>query len=347
MLWNEAARTQSHGVLPAAGSKPNLSVSFHNFWRDFDPPSSFFFKALSQRFNIRVEKAGRDLQISSVFGLSPLPQIPGVRPLRVWWTGEVQDPRGTIFDLHFGFHPMSILGTRWQRYPFWISYIDWWDQTSPCSVTRILGPRALTPRPHFCSFIYSNVPSIRTEFFHRLNETRPVESLGRYLNNRGRRLEGRRDLIDALARSRFNIAFENQISPGYVTEKLVNPLMAGAIPIYWGAKEALTDFNPSAFIYAADFANLDDLVRHVLKVADSKDAMTELATAPAFRDNRIPYEFTPDCFVDRIEEALSRDLDAVVPERWNLAAFVSARYPGPARPWRTIKRRLKRLLRPV
>ncbi len=347
MLRNEAGHAPAHGILPATRSKPGLSVSFHNFHRIFDSANSFFVKALSQRFDVRIDKAGRDLQISSVYGLSPLPQIPGVRPLRVWWTAEAQDPRGTIFDLHFGFQPSSILGPRWQRYPLWITFIEWWDQTSPHSVTRMLGPRMLTPRPHFCSFIYSNNPSIRTEFFHRLNESRPVESLGRYLNNRGKRLEGRRDLTNALARSRFNIAFENQISPGYVTEKLVDPLMAGAIPIYWGAREALTDFNPSAFIYAADFPSLDDLVRHVLKVADSKDAVTELATAPAFRDNRIPYELTPDCFVDSVEEALSHDLNAAVPERWNLAAFVSARHPGRTRPWRTIKRRVKRLLSPV
>src|SRR5262249_20768713 len=145
------------------------------------------------------EKKGRDLQISDVFGSSPLPQIPGIRPLRVWCTTEAHDPRGTIFDLYFGFQATSILDNRWYRYPLWIRDIDWWDQNSPFSVMRILGPRTLTPRPHFCSFICSNNPSIRTEFFYRLNENRPVESLGRYLNNRGKRPDGRHGLINAIA----------------------------------------------------------------------------------------------------------------------------------------------------
>jgi hypothetical protein len=306
-------------------AKPCLSVSFHNFYRIFDPASSFIVRALSSRYDVRIEPVGRDVQFSNVFGTNPLPQIPGVRPLRVWWTTEAQDPHGTIFDLHFGFQPTSLLGRRWTRFPFWISIIDWWNPASSMAVQRILGPRSLTKRPHFCSFVYSNNPSIRTEFFLRLNEKRPVESLGRYLNNRGRRLDGREALLTALGQSRFNIAFENRVSPGYITEKLVDPLMVGAIPIYWGASEAKSDFNPAAFIYANDFPNFDDLMRHVLRLADSEDACAEIASAPAFPDNRIPYEHTPDFFVGRIEEALTGDPTAYVPDRWNIGALIAAR----------------------
>jgi hypothetical protein len=84
-------------------------------------------------------------------------------------------------------------------------------------------------------------------------------------------------------------------------------------------------FNPAAFIYANDFPNLDDLVRHVLRLAESEDALAEIAAAPAFRDNQIAYEHTPDFFLDRIDEALSGDATAYVPERWNMSAFVAAR----------------------
>jgi alpha(1,3/1,4) fucosyltransferase len=308
-------------------ARPSLSVSFHNFYKIFEPKSSFIVRALSTRYELRIEPAGRDLQFSNVFGREPLPVIPGVRPLRIWWTSEPQDPHGTIFDLHFGFQPKTVLGRRWIRFPLWIIFIDWWDPSATNAVARIFGPRGLTARPHFCSFIYTNTPSIRTEFFLRLNERRPVESLGGYMNNRGRRLDGREALLAAIGESRFNIAFENRVMPGYVTEKLVDPLMMGAIPIYWGAREATSDFNPASFIYANDFDNLDDLVAHVLRLADSEDALAEIAAAPAFRDNRIAPEHTPDFFVDKIAEALSGDPTAYVPERWNMSAALAAGRP--------------------
>jgi hypothetical protein len=176
---DRAAKAVSDRVEGAASGsgKPRLSVSFHNFHKVFRADGSFFQKALSARYDVKIEKIGRDLQISSVYGMEPLPQIVGVRPLRVWWTAEAQDPRATIFDLHFGFRPTPILGTRWYRYPLWILFIDWWDRQSPWSVHRILGPRGPSSRSRFCNFIYSNNPSIRTEFFLRLNERRPVDSL--------------------------------------------------------------------------------------------------------------------------------------------------------------------------
>lgn len=298
-------------------SKPPLSVSFHNFWRGFVAEGSFFARALAQSFNVEIVNAGNDLQISSVYGARPLPAISTGRPLRVWWTGEVEDPRAQIFDLYFGFRPQtSILGKRWFRYPLWITYIDWWDPTSVYHIDRLVGPRRMTERKRFCNFVYSNETSIRAEFFLWLNEARPVGSYGRVLNKSGNRVEGRQGKMAILADSTFTIAFENQFASGYVTEKLVEPLLAGSIPIYWGAAEAKTDFNPDAFVYAEDFASMQDLVRYVLRLADSSDALTALASAPPLIDGRIPYEHTPEFFVDRVSEALSGPPQPTMADRW-------------------------------
>ncbi len=103
----------------------------------------------------------------------------------------------------------------------------------------------------------------------------------------------------------FTVAFENQTALGYVTEKLLEPLQAGSIPIYWGAAEAKSDFNPEAFIFADDFESFDDLANHVLRIADSRAAVAALTAAPAFRGNEIPYHHRPEYFADRIRDALS------------------------------------------
>ena len=290
-------------------SKPTLSISFHNFWRGFDAKNSFFARALGAEFHVNVDKVGRDVQISSVMGTEPLPLPPsGTRPLRVWFTGEAREPQGQLFDLFFGFRAKTpLLGGRWHRFPLWITYLDWWDPASPFHFGKLLAPnRGEGIRPRFCNFIYSAPAAIRSEFFVRLNEVRPVDSFGRLLNNQGgHRPRGRLGKMKVLSESTFTIAFENQVAPGYVTEKLVEPLLAGSIPIYWGAPEAKADFNADAFIFAGDFATFDELVVHVIDLASSPDAIRTLTAVPAFRDGHIPYEHRPEFFVDVIRSALS------------------------------------------
>lgn len=322
-------------------SKPPLSVSFHNFWGEFRPATSFFVRALRQSLDVSVVDVGRDLQISSVFGRETLPpNKAGTRPLRVWWTGEARDPQFQFHDLYFGFRRRTgALGNRWHRFPLWVIDIDWWNPASAHYVGRLKGPRSFQARPRFCNFIYSKPASIRAEFFLRLDEARHVDSLGRVFNNNGGGApSGREGKMRALADYTFTIAFENQLSPGYVTEKLLEPLLANSIPIYWGAPEARTDFNPEAFIFAEDFDGFDDLAAHVVRLADSRDALAALAGASPLPAGGIAYEHTPDFFVDRITEALSGAAAPLLPDR-----YVSINVPQHEKLGRRLERKVRRM----
>eukprot|EP01065_Artemidia_motanka_P039751 TRINITY_DN4896_c1_g2_i3.p1 TRINITY_DN4896_c1_g2~~TRINITY_DN4896_c1_g2_i3.p1 ORF type:complete len:305 (+),score=83.92 TRINITY_DN4896_c1_g2_i3:637-1551(+) len=64
----------------------------------------------------------------------------------------------------------------------------------------------------------------------------------------------------------MNLCFENAELPDYVTEKIVNSFLAGAIPVYWGTADVRRYFNERAFIFAHDFVSLDDLAAHVARV---------------------------------------------------------------------------------
>jgi len=326
-------------------AKPELSVSFHCGWPELATEGSFYVRALRRRFNVRIESVGRDLQIFSTFGAPKFATVPGCRPLRVWITGEAQEPRGAIFDLHFAFAPTSLLGDRWHRLPLWIAYLDFDAGPERAnSVRRLLGPRPALARPKFCNFIYSSPMSLRAEFYFRLNARRPVDSLGTLMAGPGGRVA---DKLAALVEYRQTIAFENVHMPGYVTEKLVEPLLAGSIPIYWGADEARSDFNSEAFVFARDFGTIEALVDHVVKLDDSRDAWAEMAAAPAFPGNRLRPEHTPDYFADRIADALGSRLSAPVctldQERFVLSAQACSGSPAPTAVWH----RLGRLLRCV
>ncbi len=56
---------------------------------------------------------------------------------------------------------------------------------------------------------------------------------------------------------------ENSVQDGYVTEKIMEAFASGSIPIYYGAKEVLLDFNFEAFIFCESDDSLDDLAKCV------------------------------------------------------------------------------------
>lgn len=53
---------------------------------------------------------------------------------------------------------------------------------------------------------------------------------------------------DFLAAYKFTIAFENSRAPGYYTEKILDPMLAGSIPVYWGDPGIASHFNPRSFL---------------------------------------------------------------------------------------------------
>jgi len=55
--------------------------------------------------------------------------------------------------------------------------------------------------------------------------------------------------VDVYTAYKFVVTFENTLVPGYVTEKVMNAMLAGAIPIYWGGYEPVLGLNPRRFIH--------------------------------------------------------------------------------------------------
>ena len=70
---------------------------------------------------------------------------------------------------------------------------------------------------------------------------------------------------------RFMLCMENSKLPGYVTEKIVNAFLSGAVPIYWGTEEIFNLFNKDAFIYY-DPKNPQPAIDRILYVIRARSA---------------------------------------------------------------------------
>lgn len=87
--------------------------------------------------------------------------------------------------------------------------------------------------------------------------------------------------IKFLTKYKFNIAFENSNSPGYVTEKLSDSFKANTVPIYWGSKGS--DLPKDAMIYANDYPSLESLVERIIEVDNNDDEYIKILSANPLR----------------------------------------------------------------
>lgn len=51
----------------------------------------------------------------------------------------------------------------------------------------------------------------------------------------------------------FSVTFENAVYDKYYTEKITDCFATGTIPIYWGTRKVIEDFNPEGIIFYDDF----------------------------------------------------------------------------------------------
>lgn len=78
------------------------------------------------------------------------------------------------------------------------------------------------------------------------------------------------DKLATMANYKFALCFENIEFPGYVTEKIIDCLVAGVVPIYWGAPDIRDFISESCFIDARKFSSLDMLEAHLGKISESE-----------------------------------------------------------------------------
>jgi len=268
-----------------------LRIAFSDFVAGSNPADWECIRIISGQRPVEIAEFGNaDLLFYSDFGERHW----SFDGLKIYVTGENMLPDFNECDLAFTPHE-SVSDPRSIRLPYYAQVLRGLG-----SLIRPTGfdARELLAREKFCSFVVSNPRGPeRNKFFRRLNRAKHVDSAGRHFNNTGQRV---RDKQSFLLDYRMNLAFENTRSEGYITEKLVEPLLAGCIPIYWGAPDVARDFNPGCMINVTDFADFDSAIEHILAVDANPEARLAILNAPVFRDNVEPACMAPSYMTDPI-----------------------------------------------
>lgn len=156
----------------------------------------------------------------------------------------------------------------------------------------------------FCVFAYSNCDvtmdgvEMRRQLYEKLNTAsgNRVDNLGKCYNTAFIRKKSH--YIDNKTMFRpykFVISAENNKIPGYNTEKLVNPILAHSIPIYYGSLDIMDEhINRRRVICVEDFDSIDECVEYVMKVDGNDELFHRIINEPFFCNNEIPDAITLD-----------------------------------------------------
>ena len=285
---------------------PTIRLQFAGFWDGFDPRDNFFTRLLGRRYRLEISD-DPEFVIFAYVGKRRR-DYRRWNCVRIFYTGENIQPDWSACDWAFSFehtpHPRHF------RLPHWPFYVD---------PTKLVKPADYDPervragKNRFCAFVVSNpLCRMRNAFFQKLSRYKPVDSGGKVFNTLGYRVGDKQAFLRDY---KFTIAFENESHPGYTTEKIVEPMLADSIPIYWGDPLVGRDFDSRSFLSAHDSSSLDDLVDRVVEVDRNPTLHAELLARPWYRDNRVPACADAGTILEQFSRIFSTPVEPVARRR--------------------------------
>jgi hypothetical protein len=109
------------------------------------------------------------------------------------------------------------------------------------------------PKKDICAIISNDNPQLyRNEFINKLeNAGFHIDMAGKYKNNIGYLIAGDYtsiNLINFMKEYKIVLSLENSQLDDYITEKIINPIRAGTIPLYYGSNHINEYINQERFI---------------------------------------------------------------------------------------------------
>ena len=155
-------------------------------------------------------------------------------------------------------------------------------------------------RRDHCAFMYGASCAHRNKMFEELRATPGgsvlFQSLGAQCNPNPRpstRLvynatETYNDIaVKTYLTFRFVLAIENAWVDGYFTEKVINPMAAGAVPVYWGHPSIFEYINKKRVIYIPDYKSMVELASVLATMSAAEWA--EIVAQPWYTARGEPY----------------------------------------------------------
>jgi hypothetical protein len=277
-----------------------VKVRFDWFWADFNEKDNFFVDLLKEfGHNVEVTSSAKesvDLEIISVFAPARLnfvekinryrsKKIVGSRDVgevynifdypterkssrRIWFTGEnIRPPVSPNYDGFLSFDQDTYKGINAYT-PLWLLDTGILKPTfSPnlgkiVQVSDLLTERRIrTEKPKFACAFVGNAHPVRIRALQEMAEIGGIDLYGPAF---GKSVKNKFEIAKEY---KFQFCFENDLYPGYVTEKLINAYLCDNVPLYWGDLGKGDTFNRKAFLNLADYDGIETFSQYISEIS--------------------------------------------------------------------------------
>tara|TARA_A100001201_G_C4082595_1_gene199440 strand:- start:33 stop:890 length:858 start_codon:yes stop_codon:yes gene_type:complete len=284
-----------------------MKITFSDFWqypKAFDPNNNFFIHIIRDLFEDVevVEPEDADVMFFSLFG-NENGRYKDCK--KIFFTGENVRPNFKRCDYSLTFDADEHEGKNF-RLPLWYLYIDWFEVNSYDNPDWLIPESYLyndneftqRKKDKFCSIVYGKQIESRINAIQNISSNyKQVDVFGK-ANPNYYLPDGEKYKLDLISNYKFSLCYENSVTPGYHTEKLLHGKVAGNIPIYYGDKSIGEDFNPDCFINAVDMSD-EELIQKIIELDQSDNLYNKMAKEPIF---------TEKVFLDNIKDFLFKSL---------------------------------------
>jgi hypothetical protein len=255
--------------------KPSLKINFAHFWPHFNKEDNIFTNLLRKHFDVKIDALPDLLIFTNDYAGTREYLNYTCHKLFVGLENERTDFYACDFAIDFDYlnNPNHL------RLPLWAL----WDLTA-LSKPKNFGINDIQYRKDCCMVVSNGNAKERIKFFQKLSKYIHIDSGGKYLNNVCVPVK---DKMEFIKNYKFVISFENSSRAGYSTEKLVEPMLANTIPIYWGDTTIGEDFNTDSFINIHDYASEEDAIQDILSLVQNNESYIEMLNRPWFNDEAV------------------------------------------------------------
>ena len=264
-------------------SKEPVALFFHNFWNGFiektDSMDSTFFLTLFEKVlrgpvYIASSPDEATILIESIFGDNTYLYYKKWKATFIF-SGETHygnSPHVSQFDCILGVEDTH---DHYVKCPLYLLFL----QSNPHILDQLKPPHetntAPPPPPTAASAVVTAAHGEeRLRFLDRLEEHMPLFYGGKYKNNVGGPIPGHYnspEMKEFYQRGKFAITMENSYRPYYITEKIVNGLRSGVVPVYWGTPNVSEFFNPKRFLQLKSDATEEDITAIIERMKTMTD----------------------------------------------------------------------------
>jgi hypothetical protein len=258
-----------------------MIVYFHNFWDGFkDGTGYIFLKILSDVFQESMEFGDlpdkSDILVETIFGSDFL-----VKKKEWKYT--------FLFSGESYYYPGDLIA-----YSCILGFTHTHSNFVECPLFIICmlenkeytyDPYPIIPESSAGCLISNGGGIIRNKFLDELEKKMKVNYGGSFRNNIGYTVKGGNYSDEVLAffrQHRFVITMENSKEEHYITEKILNGLRAGIIPVYWGSSNITKYFNPKRFLQIEN--DSEEEIQHVIDkmIKMTEDEYQQIIHEPVF-----------------------------------------------------------------